>query len=108
MLNPQKGLQTLFRYMDRRPCALLAPLQSVQTQPSHAVTSVIRSVVHQAPFVARVPVTASKLLMEPLAARVTIRHAQEGEHCSVYQMRALIGTGVVRKLLLAVVRTRSG
>lgn len=94
--------------MDRRPCALLAPLQFVQTQTSHAAPSSIRSAVHRAPFVARVPVTASKLLMEPFAAQVTTRHVQEGEHCGVYQVRELIGTGVVHKLLLAVVRTRSG
>lgn len=93
--------------MDRRPRALLAPLQSVQTQLSHAATSVIRSAVHPAPFVARVPVTASKLLIVLFAARATSRHVQEGEHCSAYQIRELIGTGVVHKLLLVVVRTRS-
>ena len=44
----------------------------------------------------------------PFAARATSVHVREGEHCNVYQMREpLIGTDVVQKILLAVVRTRS-
>jgi hypothetical protein len=62
----------------------MAPLKFVQTHPSHAATLVIRSVVHQAPFVARVPVAASKLLVEPLAAQAKRLHVQEGEYCGAY------------------------
>ena len=96
--------------MVRRTHALLALLQSVQTQPSHVVMSVTQSVVHQARFVARVPLVASKLLLEPpLAAKPTTLCVQEGEHCNAYQMRGpLIETGVVQQILLVVVRTRSG
>jgi hypothetical protein len=62
----------------------MAPLKSVQTHPSHAATLVSRSVVHQAPFVARAPVTASKLLAEPCAARAKSLHVQEGEYCDAH------------------------
>jgi len=88
----------------------MAPLKSVKAQRSHVATPVFRSAVHRAPSVARVPVTASILLLgPPFAARATGLRVQKGERCDAYQMRGpLIRTGVVQGVLLVVVRTGSG